>query len=167
MKEPSQPEPGLTAEQRETVVREWLAQTLRTYPEQTSRFLFDNRDPFKNPVGHAIRDGLPVLVEELCGAFRTDRMQSALNEIVRIRAVQDFTASQAIGFIFFLKQIFRAVPGVEPASLSTLDERIDRLALLAFDNYMRSREKTWEIKLNESKRRVYVPERIASERARS
>ncbi len=167
MKQASQPEPGLTAEQREIVVREWLAQTIRTYPEGTSRFLLQSQDPFKNPVGSAIRDGLPVLVEELSGAFQADRIRSALDEIVRIRAVQDFTASQAIGFIFFLKQIIREVPGVEPAALSILNARIDELALFAFDSYMQSREKTWEIKLNESRRRVYVPETIASRRART
>ena len=54
---------------------------------------------------------------------------------------EDFTAAQAVAFVFLLKRILR-----DPAR----DERIDALALRAFDLYMQCREKIWEIKAKQA-----------------
>jgi hypothetical protein len=43
--------------------------------------------------------------------------------------------------------------------LELLDSRIDELALMAFDLYVKYRERIYEAKANEAKRRVYVLER--------
>jgi hypothetical protein len=86
-----------------------------------------------------------------------------LDNIVRIRAIQDFTASQAVSFPFLLKQIIRAEfePDALPYSeeLAALEARIDELALLAFDLYVKCREQVFEIKANEIKRRAFILER--------
>jgi hypothetical protein len=66
---------------------------------------------------------------------------------VRIRAVQNFTPSQAIGFVFDLKGLIRAMaPADRQASkeMVVIESRIDALALLAFDLYMSCREKIYE-----------------------
>ena len=159
MKVESSPPVDVLKRQREAVIEKWLAQTLQTYPEQSSRFLLQDEDPFRNPVGHALSTGLPVLFDEIIGSFDVARARPALEEIVRIRAVQDFTASQAVDFIFFLKSIVRGEVNPGEADLAVLDSRIDRIALLAFDLYMQCREKLHEIKVNEAKRRVYMLER--------
>ena len=157
----------LTAAHRDAILHDWLTLTFRTYPEQTSRFLHRDQDPFRNPVGRVLGDGLPVLLDELTGAFDQDRVAPVVESIVRIRAVQDFTPSQAVGFFFFLKQIIRErrLDSVEPPA--ALFRRIDELALMAFDSYMRCRELTYEIKANEAKRRLFVSERMASGKAGS
>jgi hypothetical protein len=152
--------------QRRTVVQQWLARTLRTYPEESSRFFGETGDPFRNPVGRVLREGLPVLFEELAGAFDRERAALALDEILRIRAVQDFTPSQAVGFLFLLKSILREELGGGSRSPEALDRRIDELALMAFDLYVHCREKTFEIRVNEARRRVYVMERAAARQAR-
>ncbi len=158
---------GWTTEQRQAVVHKWLACTLRTYPEQTARFLLQTQDPFRNPAGRVFRECLPALFEELAGAFDAGRIRSILDEIVHLRAVQDFTPSQAVGFLFPLKAILREEVDSRDSSLAVLDERIDEAALLAFDLYMRCRAQIQEIKANEARRRVHVVERTASRRARS
>ena len=38
------------AQRKQAVVGEWLARTLRTYPDHTARFLLQDQDPFRNPV---------------------------------------------------------------------------------------------------------------------
>lgn len=72
----------------------------------------------------------------------------ALDAIIRIRAVQDLTPSQAVEFLFLLKPIMRELaPEQDQVRLA---DRIDRLALMAFDKYMQCR------------RRSYLPWKIAS-----
>lgn len=148
--------------QRDAVVRKWLAQTFRTYPEQVSRFLGESQDPFLNPVGRVLKEGLPVLFDELAGGFDKDRVRPPLDEIVHIRAVQDFTASEAVGFVLLLKRILRNELNLAPELVTRLDLRIDELSLLAFDLYAACREQMAEIRLREAKRRMYVPNRVAS-----
>jgi len=80
------------------------------------------------------------------------RVQSALAEIVRIRAVQDLTATQAVGFIFLLRPILdSALPS---GNAALLNRRIDQFALLAFDEYVRCRERLAEIRAGERLRTV-------------
>lgn len=151
---------------RNGVLKEWLAQTLRTYPEQTARFLLQNKDPFRNPVGHTLQQGFSILLDELLGACDPARIRSALDGIVKVRAVQDFTAAQAVAFIFSLKRIVRSElnsllpPEQATQALVTLEDRIDQMALLAFDLFMQCRERIYEIKASEAKRRVYLLERL-------
>jgi len=140
---------------KEAVVNEWLARTLRTYPSHTARFLHQEADPFRNPVGAALKQGLPALFDELAGAMDATRIQSALDRVVRIRAVQDFTPSQAVGFLFLLKDVLRE-QGLWAAEL---ERRIDLMALAAFDLYMECREQIAEIKVGEARRAVMVAER--------
>jgi len=86
-----------------------------------------------------------------------DSGSSFLDNIIRIKAIQDFTPSQAISFIFDLKKIVREEfksdnSGFEDRiseELSKLDSRIDNLALEAFDIYMKCREKIYDLRAKE------------------
>ena len=146
------------ARRRDAIVGEWLARTLRSYPLHTARFLLQDPDPFRNPVGQALQRGLPALFDELLGTMDAIRVRSSLDSIVRIRAVQDFTPSQAVGFVFLLKEVLRE-QGPVPAEF---ERRIDQLALAAFDLYMECREKIAEIKVDEARRAVGAVNRAAT-----
>ena len=150
------------AEKRSAVIQEWFERTLRSYPGQTVGFLRGEKDPFRNPVGHTLREGLGVLFDEILGEMDGARITAALDAVVRIRAVEDHTASHAVAFLFLLKEVLREKSPA--ADLAALENRIDRVALLAFDLYMKCREKIYEIKAEEAKRRVYVLERACLKR---
>jgi hypothetical protein len=89
-----------------------------------------------------------------------DQVLTCLDEIIRIRALQNFTPSQALAFIFLLKIVIREELAEEirkenlAAELLDLESRIDGLALLGFDVYTKRREKIYEIKADEAKRRI-------------
>ena len=89
-------------------------------------------------------------------------LHHALDAIIRIRAVQDLTASQAVGFVFLLKPILLELqPERNPAARDVplgvlLNDRIDRLALMAFDKYMQCREQLADIRVSEGRRRIHV-----------
>lgn len=153
---------GAVAERRDAILREWLERTLRSYPEQTSVFLRGEKDPFRNPVGHTLREGLAVLLDEFLGEMDEARISPALDSIVRIRAVQDFTPSQAVGFLFPLREILREK--LPDADLAMRESRLDRLILRAFDLYAECREKIFEIKADEARRRYFLLERVHRKR---
>jgi hypothetical protein len=97
-------------EQRKTaILKKWFALAVETYPSDTAKFLKSQKDPFANPVGRTIYRGLEALMDELLKEIDYEKLVSSLDPIVRIRAVQDFSPSQAIGFIFFLKNVIREI----------------------------------------------------------
>jgi len=136
----------------EPILEQWIARTVQSYPSSAAAFLSGEKDPFRNPVGRTLRQSLTTLFRELQGGMDAAHIAPALDAIVRIRAVQDLSASQAVGFVFLLKPIVREIA---PESGQTpLDERIDQLALLAFDKYMQCREQVKEIRARESWHRM-------------
>jgi hypothetical protein len=151
-------------ENKSSLVARWLQQVLRTYQEPSADFLAQQRDPFRNPVGHTLKDGLSALFDWLVHPASESAMRSTLDDIIRIRAVQDLPASRAVSFVYFLKQIVRAELSKDAArfsdDLAALEVRIDEMALLAFDMFMKCRERIYELKTNESRRRDFVAERI-------
>jgi hypothetical protein len=150
-------ETGRAVQTREAIAEEWLGRVLHTYPDQTAAFLARETDPFRNPVGHTLRQALAILVEELLIGMDREKVTAALDSVVQIRAVQDFTPSRSMEFLFQLKPILaQHAPGPR---LEQLHARVDEMALLALDLYVKYRERIFEIRYNEAKRRVYVLER--------
>jgi hypothetical protein len=164
---------------RAALVDEWFAETLKTYPAETSRFFGTEADRFRNPAGHALRENLAALFDAVMLSDDWDQAARALGELVQLRAVQDFTEAEAIGFIEPLKGILRqATTGLKPCStaqghvardfspafpndlLSLLDARVDRLMLLAADLYEKCRARMAGIRVNEAKRRTWLLDRV-------
>jgi hypothetical protein len=151
--------PGLR-DNRSRIIERWGELILAGYPEASSRFLHDAKDPFGNPVGSGLRRAVEVLYDGLLEPAAREDWESALDGIVRIRAVQDFTPARAVGFVFLLKDAVREVlgDGTEAPAVGPLLEfhrRIDDLALEAFDRFARCREKLHEIKARDAIARTY------------
>jgi hypothetical protein len=147
-------------ERKQTVLDKWFQDVAESYPEETTQFLGRKGDPFANPLGHALRQGLGGLLEGLLSDVQPDDLAPHLDEIVRIRAVQEFSPSVAVRFIFSLKKIVHSVCGEEqPQGLENFDAAVDRLSLLAFDNYMACRERLFEIKVKELRDMVAIQTR--------
>lgn len=143
----------------DAILERWFARTVEAYPGETVRFLTTERDQFRNPVGHILRENLAVLLRELLGGMELSRTKPALEAIIRVRAVQDFTATQAVGFVFMLRSV---VGEFAPEhDVLSIGQKVDQLALMAFDEYVRCREKLYEIRLNESRRALSVPAAMA------
>jgi hypothetical protein len=133
-----------------------------TYPTETSQLLKREKDRFLNPVGYTIQNEMETIFDELTGEMNSNRLYTAIESIIKIRAVQDFSPSDAIGFVFLLKKALSETVGSgeyntkkEEGMLVTefieFEQRIDRVALMAFDVYMECRKKIHEIKLKEVK----------------
>ncbi len=142
------------------ISKRWVGDTLDTYSKDASAAFKRQKDPFANPVGHALRVGLTAVVEALADGKEPHEVCPHLDEIIRMRAIQEFAPSEALAFVFLLKEATRAELGnavAEPslaAELAEFDRRIDRIGLLAFDGYVSNREKVYQLRVNEMKRSV-------------
>jgi RsbT co-antagonist protein rsbRD N-terminal domain len=135
----------------ETILEQWFAQAIESYPRLTARFLAAERDSFRNLVGHTLREGMAVLLQEILGDMNAGKLSAALDSILRIRAVQDFKPSEAVGFVFLLRPILL---GSNPPRPAMLEARVEQLALMAFDHYMDCREDIARVRTNEAKRKI-------------
>ena len=149
------------AQNRKVILGKWFDRIIDSYPADSSSFLRLEKDRFNNPVGYNISQDIEFLYDSLLDDRDDARLLECLEDIVRIRAVQEFTPSEALAFIPVLKEILReefssrlSEHGLA-ADLLALNAKIDRLGMKGFDAYMRCREKIYEIKANEAKMRVY------------
>ncbi len=146
------------AVRRGAILGKWLERTVATYPPQTSGFLRKEKDRFRNPVGHTLQEGLAALLDQITGEMDMVRVREALVQIVRVRAVQDFTPGQATGFVFLLREILDEE--LEEGASPVWQRRIDEAALLAFELFVECREQIAEIKAREAQRSSYVWDRM-------
>jgi hypothetical protein len=153
----------ISPERKQAVAQEWLDLIFCSYPSQSTEFLLHETDCFRNPVGKTLRDAIPMLVDELFGDMDSAKVCQAMEDVVRIRAVQNFSAREAVGFVFLLKGIFQQELPVDAAIRFELDSRVDEMALVAFDLYEQCRAKISNIQVSEAKRRVALLQRIYSE----
>jgi hypothetical protein len=135
-------------EHKAEILAKWLDQALLQYPAMTQP------GQFQNPIGYRLKESLSVLLDGLMNPEGVIGAQEALEGIMRIGAVQDSSASRAVVFVFALKQIIRTRFGDEIAM--TFDNRIDVLALQAFDLFVKCREQLYELKINESRRMNFL-----------
>jgi hypothetical protein len=147
-------------ERRGEILDRWKVLALGVYPERAARFIARERDRFQNPVGHVVGESLGVLYDGVVDNRPAKEMREALDGIVRIRAVQDLSPSEGIGFVFLLKQaIGEALQGSnasleEGSGLAELHQRIDRLALEAFDLFVHCRETIYDLRVREIRSRT-------------
>ena len=151
---------NLLREKRDAIVKRWLEDVLSTYSPDASAAFGREKDPFANPVGHSLRVGTQGIFEALLNGRDAEEIRRHLQGIVKVRAVQEFSASQAVGFVFRLKEAVRAELGKlarDPrfsSELTEFEREIDEIALAAFDVFVQCREQVYELRVNEVKRRV-------------
>jgi len=147
-------------EKKSAILGRWLTMIYESYPPETAIFLRKEKNRFDNPMGYRISEGLEGLYNALIQDMETEKVLGFLDEIIRIRALQSFSPSQALAFIFLLKNVIRQELADDirkenlGAEVLELESCIDGLALLGFDVYTKRREKLSEIKADEAKRRI-------------
>jgi hypothetical protein len=143
------------------IAKQWFNLAAQTYALDTAEFLKSKTDPFANPVGNTMLTGLDGILEQLIDTMDPKTLNLHLDSIIRIRAIQDFTPSQATAFILSLKKILRQYLAKElqdsslAADFIEFESKIDRICLMAFDIYMQCREKVYQISANETRNRTF------------
>lgn len=144
---------------KEIILDKWIKSILDGYQSEGAKFFSKNENPFQNPVGTNIKKETELMLSEILGEMDKDVLGASLEKIIKIRSIQDFSASEAVSFIFILKSIiadelnseeYKDITIVDVLNIYT---RIDRVLLMAFDIYMHNRERISQIKINEIKKK--------------
>jgi hypothetical protein len=145
------------AQNKKDILNLWFETLMATYPADTAQFLRSQKDAFANPVGQNSLQSLSDLFDHIIEKFDPDTARPIIDPIIRIRAIQDFTPAEAVRFVFELKTVIEKKIQSDTNSLKYrhgLYHRIDQLGLLAFDVYMQCREKIYDLKANEMRKRT-------------
>jgi hypothetical protein len=155
----------LIEKKKAVVVNRWFDLATESYQADTQSFLKSNKDPFANPVRSNTRRALQGTLDQLLGDMDRDILIAQLDPAIRIRAVQNFSPAQAVGFVFALKRVIRNLAGVSAGEtvkasgtvgeLLELEARVDQVALVAMDIYMACREKIYSLKANVERDTIY------------
>ena len=134
----------------------WVGQVLATYPEDGARIFKKEKDQFANPVGYAVKSSLWEVYRLLFESEPLDGLIPALDQLVKIRAVQEFIPSQAVSMAYKLKEVvkdfYRQEKLGDHDGWLAFEEKADTLAYTLFDLYMASREQLHRARLEEYRR---------------
>ena len=146
---------------REQILANWQGMIFETYSDKASSFMASGKDKFSNPVGFAIKESTTLIFDQLLDGVDLEKLKPAIDNIVRIRSVQEFSSSEATLFIFLLKQCIQKALETQDFSkdiyfeLNEIYSTIDKISLMAFDIYVECREMIFEIKANSVRMRSY------------
>ena len=132
------------------ILEKWIERFSDSRPEPATALCSAQPDPFRNPVGYTIRQGLSQLWEQLLREMDPDTVDAALDSILRIRAVQDVSPNEAVRFVADLRPLLGQLPSELDRTL--VEGRIDRLAMAALDKYRQCREQINVVRLHETER---------------
>ena len=142
------------------ILKDWKDALLSSFPEETSPFL-NNPDPFVNPIGAMFPKMLETLYDQITGEMNDDNISAALDDYIKLRAVQDSDPSLAFDFLMYLKKMLRSrefgskLYETGCGNVNILEDRIDYIVLKSFDMYMKCREKIYTLRINEFKKRAF------------
>jgi len=147
-------------EKREEIVQGWIAAAFELFPAESAGFLEKVRDPFANPMGNTIKDEIGFLYDSIVRDAPDEELDPHLDRIVQLTCIQDVAPSRSVAFVFQLRRVLYRTLGEGKADRDALEwllqfeERIDRLAMRAFESHARQRQKISDIRVQEIKNRV-------------
>ena len=157
------------SQKRKKILENWFEAIIASYPPETVKFLRKEKDRFANPVGRTILEGTEAILEGLITGKSVEEAAPFLDNIIRIRAVQDFSPAQAVDFIFSLKGVVRKIMGEELWEAGLMEgfldfeASLDELTKAAFNIFMGCREEINELRMGEMRNRTdRIMERINS-----
>jgi hypothetical protein len=153
------------AQHRDEILKRWIDLVVDGYPEETAKFLRSKSDQFANPVGAGLHEGLADLLDGLINGVDAVDLGPALDRVIRVRAVQEFAPSEAVKFVFDLKDLLFDIAGDEDRDpvADEIASRIEAAGLYAFDVYMNCREEMWSIRTQEVRNQsIGIMERVAA-----
>jgi len=148
----------LLVARKQGILDGWMQRVIDSYPEQAGSRMKRVKDPFQNPVGSNLRAGLEMILDGILAGAEPEDLAEGLDKVARIRAIQDYSPSEAIGFLLDLKVVFREQAGADGSAdeFGAIDTAVDRMTLRGFDQYMACREKLFEIRINEIRNQSHL-----------
>ncbi len=149
----------LLIQSRTEIQETWVRRVFESYQPETQKFLGSRKDVFANPVGAAVLETTGAILDHLVQPGDPQALGDSIQHFIRIRAVQDFTVEQAVGFVYELKAVIREKLGRSRGEhldeLLALETAIDQVALICFGRFVEAREKLYEMQAKSVRRETY------------
>jgi len=132
------------------VVDSWFVKAIEIYPEAARGGMMQTGDRFRNPVASTLRESLAILARELSGSMEAKVVVSAVDTIVRVRAVQDCKPEEAINFPAQLREVIRErqLESLFP----DIEQRIEALSQAASQQYAVCKNDIVRVRSREARR---------------
>ena len=137
-------------ENKKNILDAWMSRSL---------LLFTGKMAAASPVAEALHQALGMVLDNC--EKNSELLAGGMVQLSRILAVQDMPPSQAMSLFFELKKIIlefslKGKHSLKQLDLDALQNRLEGLTLQSFDSYMMQREMICQLKLDESKRMLFM-----------
>lgn len=148
---------NLLQENKGEILENWVNRVLASYPDDAAMIFRREKDRFANPIGYNTRHALTILYDLLFSGDQPDLtgVAAAVDDFVKIRAVQTFTPAAAVAFVRDLKIVVREYCRKQKATAPDLaewqqfEDTLDAVSDQVFDVYMACRERLYKARLHE------------------
>ena len=144
---------------KDWILEKWLSSRLSLFSNQKQSLIKTQMDPFQNPIRHEILGGLKMILENF--EAESEKFNEAIEKICRVMAIQEFSPSKAIALFYELKVIIldreeKTEHTLNSKEFIEFNSNIEKMTLKAFDCYCSHREKIYQLKVDESKKKAYM-----------
>ncbi len=141
---------------KEEIKKEWFESLIEHYPEPSKKYISQIDKPFTNPVGYTLFTNLENLLSLIVKEdFESQHFQNSLEEIMKIRAVQDLSYWQSANIFQFLWQKYNTITenhdGIDSYRKDV--EIYLKMSEKAFEIFIQIRENIARIQRNEIRNR--------------
>ena len=148
---------NLLKEHKDAILVRWFDLIVKTYPGLSTIFLH-KKHRWGNPVGTNIEAAIAGLFDELLKPEAGEELAPLLDEVVRIRTVQEYSPSESVAILLFIKHVVREhfakeIKGgdIDVLELLQFEAKVDSMMLVAFDIYTKCRNQLFELRLSDFK----------------
>ena len=134
----------------DSIVDSWFVKAIEIYPETARSGMMQTGDRFRNPVATTLRESLEILARELSGGMECSAVTSAVDTIVRVRAVQECKPEDAVGFPAQLRKIIREQQ--LESLFPDMEQRLDALSQAASHQYALCKKDIARVRAREAQR---------------
>jgi hypothetical protein len=135
----------------DSIVDSWFLKAIEVYPEASRSGMMRTADRFRNPVAFSLREALTILASELAGEMKDGPVATAMDAIVRVRAVQDCKPEEATAFAAQLREVISEQQA--EVLFPNLEQHLDALVLAANRQYALCKSDIDRVRSNEGQRR--------------
>ena len=149
---------GLMAKQKASILHRWTGLVFETYQPDTATMLKARGDRFANPVSYNVSYNLGMVLDGLISGQEAGTLFPYLEDVIKVRAVQDFTPESATSFMVLLKKAIASEVNAGKGAplfkqdLAVLEKRIDLLSDACSDIYTECRRRIENIKAGEKRK---------------
>lgn len=141
---------------KQSLLTEWFEWLINAYPEASKKYFRNTNQQFTNPVGYSLYHNLNLVFDCLINRdFNTNKLQDALEEIIKIRLTQQSPSLKEINIFEFIwdKIISNLPPHLTKEEIVATIELLNSFNYIIFEIYSKIQIRIVEIQKDEIRNR--------------